>query len=89
MIAKIVLTWFIIVFCYIHSHRQEVNAYPHYSPEIEKAIKEASTESRQRVIESLINGGVCEKLLSYKHGHASEDKMTSYCKHLLGKIMKK
>ncbi|XP_078017607.1 uncharacterized protein LOC144458627 [Epinephelus lanceolatus] len=51
--------------------------------EIEKALKEAPAESRQTVLEKLIIGGVCEKLLSYKHSHVSKDKMTSSCMHLL------
>ncbi|CAK6964734.1 hypothetical protein PFLUV_G00176590 [Scomber scombrus] len=51
--------------------------------EIEEALKETPAESRQAVIEHLISGGVCDKLLSYKHGQSSKDKMTSYCIHLL------
>ncbi|KAM6913903.1 uncharacterized protein PEZ65_014408 [Lycodopsis pacificus] len=51
--------------------------------EIEKAMKEAPAESRQTVVENLISGGVCEKLLSYKHDDVSMDKMTSSCVHLL------
>ncbi|XP_073351096.1 uncharacterized protein [Pagrus major] len=51
--------------------------------EIEKAMKEAPAESRQTVVKSLISGGVCEKMLSYKHDHVSKDKMTSSCMHLL------
>ncbi|KAF1379490.1 hypothetical protein PFLUV_G00176590 [Perca fluviatilis] len=51
--------------------------------EIEKAMKEAPDESRQTVVENLITGGVCEKLLSYKHDHDSKDKTTSSCMHLL------
>lgn len=54
--------------------------------EIEEAVKEAPAENRQRVVESLITGGVCEKLLPNKHIHVSTDKMTSSCMHLLGKI---
>lgn len=56
--------------------------------EIEKAMKEAPDESRQTVVENLITGGVCEKLLSYKHDHDSKDK-TASCMHLLGKIRRK
>ncbi|KAM9346725.1 uncharacterized protein ABDE67_013366 [Symphorus nematophorus] len=51
--------------------------------EIEKAMKEAPAESRQTVVESLISGGVCEKLLYHKHDHVSQDKITSSCMHLL------
>ncbi|KAM7386876.1 hypothetical protein PAMA_009484 [Pampus argenteus] len=54
--------------------------------EIEKAMKEAPAESRQTVVENLISGGVCEKLLFHKHDHFSKDEMTSSCMHLLGKI---
>ncbi|KAE8283189.1 hypothetical protein D5F01_LYC18590 [Larimichthys crocea] len=49
--------------------------------EIEKAMKETPAESRERVVESLIRGGVCEKLLSNRH--VSQEKMASSCMHLL------
>lgn len=52
-------------------------------------MKEAPAESRQRVVEGLISGGVCEKLLSYKYAHVSKDKITSSCMHLLGKTRTK
>ncbi|KAA8585091.1 hypothetical protein FQN60_003785 [Etheostoma spectabile] len=51
--------------------------------EIEKAMKEAPNESRQTVVENLIAGGVCEKLMSYKHDHDSKDTMTSSCVQFL------
>lgn len=51
-------------------------------------MKEATAESRQRVIESLISGGVCERLLFYKNKHSPKD-MKSSCVHLLGEITKK
>ncbi|KAF7654114.1 hypothetical protein LDENG_00073850 [Lucifuga dentata] len=50
--------------------------------EIEKAMKEAPAESRQKVIESLISGGVCERLLFYKNNHLYKH-MKSSCIHLL------
>ncbi|GLD69103.1 uncharacterized protein AKAME5_002041800 [Lates japonicus] len=46
-------------------------------------MKEAPAESRQTVVENLISGGVCQKLLSYKHDHITKDKLTSSCNHLL------
>lgn len=52
-------------------------------------MKEAPAESRQTVVENLISGGVCEKLLPYTHDQVSEDKMTSSCMHLFGKIRMK
>lgn len=54
--------------------------------EIEEAMKKAPAESRQRVMESLIAGSVCEKLVPNKQIHISTDQMTSSCMHLLGKI---
>ncbi|TNN85501.1 hypothetical protein EYF80_004134 [Liparis tanakae] len=51
--------------------------------EIEKAMKEAPAESRQTIVENLISGGVCEKLLSYKHDHVSMAQIKSSCMHLL------
>lgn len=57
-----------------------------YSPiEITKAVKEASEDSRQTIVENLISGGVCEKLLPSKHQHLSKEKLTTSCMHLLGK----
>lgn len=52
-------------------------------------MKEAPADSRQTVVKSLLSGGVCEKMLSYKHDHVSKDKMTSSCMHLFGKIRMK
>lgn len=49
-------------------------------------MTEAPAGSRQRVVENLLSGGVCDKLLSYKHVHVSKDKRTSPCAHLFGKI---
>ncbi|KAM3598598.1 uncharacterized protein V6R79_020149 [Siganus canaliculatus] len=51
--------------------------------EIEKVMMEAPAESRQTVAEGLINGGVCEKLLSFRHGHVPKDRIVSSCMHLL------
>ncbi|XP_078140697.1 uncharacterized protein LOC144539473 [Centroberyx gerrardi] len=51
--------------------------------EIERVMKEAPAEGRQRAVESLISGDVCERRLFHKHGDLSKDKMASSCKHLL------
>ncbi|CAB1422109.1 unnamed protein product [Pleuronectes platessa] len=51
--------------------------------EIEKAMKQTSAESRGTVVENLISGGVCEKLMSNKHDHHTNDKLLSSCSHLL------
>lgn len=48
-------------------------------------MKEAPAESRQRVVERLISGDVCERPPFHSHGALSRDIMTSSCKHLLGK----
>lgn len=49
-------------------------------------MKDIPAEQRQRVVESLISGDVCEKLLTYKQ--VSEDTMKSSCMDLLGKSKK-
>lgn len=49
-------------------------------------MKDVPAERRQRVVESLISGDVCEKLLTYKQ--VSKDKMKSSCMDLLGKSKK-
>lgn len=46
-------------------------------------MKDVPAEKRQRVIEKLISGDVCEKLLTYKQ--VPEDKIKSSCMDLLGK----
>lgn len=46
-------------------------------------MKDVPAENRQRVVERLINGDVCEKLLTYKQ--VPGDKMKSSCMDLLGK----
>lgn len=45
-------------------------------------MKEAPVENRQTVVESLISGAVCEKMLPSKL--VSKDKITSSCMRLLG-----
>ncbi|KAF3700188.1 Centriolar coiled-coil protein of 110 kDa Centrosomal protein of 110 kDa [Channa argus] len=57
--------------------------YAIFPSEIEKAMKEVPSDSRQKVVENLISGGVCKKLLSYQQDHVSMDKMRSSCMHLL------
>lgn len=50
---------------------------------IEKEVKDIPNESRQRLIENLISGDVCEKLVSSRQ--VPGDKMKSSCMDLLGK----
>ncbi|XP_011602243.2 uncharacterized protein isoform X2 [Takifugu rubripes] len=49
---------------------------------IEKEMKDVPAEERQRVVEKLISGDVCENLLTYKQ--VPEDKIKSSCMDLLG-----
>lgn len=46
-------------------------------------MKDVPAEKRQRVVEKLISGDVCEKLMTNKQ--VPEDKIKSTCLDLLGK----
>lgn len=48
-------------------------------------MKDVPAERRQRVVESLLSGDVCEKLLTTQ---VPDDKVKSSCRDLLGQSMK-
>ncbi|KAM9394259.1 uncharacterized protein KZ484_005330 [Pholidichthys leucotaenia] len=50
---------------------------------LERAIKEAPAASRKAVVEKLLSGELCEKLVSHNHDQISKDKLASSCAFLL------
>lgn len=50
-------------------------------------MKDVPAERRHRIVESLISGDVCEKLLTSKQ--VPKDKLKSSCMDLLGKEQEK
>lgn len=61
---------------------KNVKVYILHFPEIEMATKEAPAENRQKLVESLISGAVCEKIPPSKL--VSQDKLRSSCISLFG-----
>ncbi|KAM4531543.1 uncharacterized protein PAE49_023708 [Odontesthes bonariensis] len=50
--------------------------------EMDKAMKEVPAGRRHTVLEKLLRGQLCDKLLTYNHPHVPKEKMKSSCKHL-------